>query len=132
VNDLLAEARSRLGRLRPAEALAAQRTGAVIVDIRPREFREEAGVIPGSVWIPLNVLEWRFDPRSPHRDERVAQPNRHIVLICYEGYSSSLAAARLQTLGFAHVTDVVDGFEGWLAARLPIEEAPTKEGIPGA
>jgi len=119
--DLLAEARSGLARLDPSPAAAALEAGAVLVDIRSERQRERDGVVPGSVFFPRNVLEWRCDPASPARDERVCDPAQHIILMCDEGYQSSLAATNLKRLGFERATDLVGGFQAWRAAGLPVD-----------
>jgi rhodanese-related sulfurtransferase len=119
VDELLAQARSRLERLSPQAAREAMEGGAVLVDIRAESQRAANGVIPGSVLIPRNVLEWRADPTSDSHDERMPEGAR-VILICGQGYQSSLAAATLRYLG-VDATDVEDGFEGWVAARLPVE-----------
>jgi rhodanese-related sulfurtransferase len=98
VEEILAEARARLDRLDPAATLAAQRDGAVLVDIRPAAQRAATGVIPGSVVVERNRLGWRFDPASDARLP-VADYELRVIVICQEGYSSSLAAAALQDLG---------------------------------
>ena len=122
IHDLLAEARSRLTRLTPLEALRAQKEGAVLVDTRSADQRREQGVVPGALRFPLSELEWWLDPASGHADPAVDLSD-WIVLLCAEGYSSSLAAARLQTLGFSRATDVIEGVAGWKAAGLPLEPA---------
>ena len=119
--DLLAEARSGLARLDPSPAAAALEAGAVLVDIRSELQRERDGVVPGSVFFPRNVLEWRCDPASPARDARVCDPAQHIILMCDEGYQSSLAAANLKRLGFERATDLAGGFQAWRAAGLPVD-----------
>jgi rhodanese-related sulfurtransferase len=121
IDDMLASARARLERLSPREALAAMRDGAVLVDIRAQDQRREDGVVPGALWFPRNVLEWRVDPASPNSHPAVRDPETLLVLLCAQGFQTSLAAATLHDLGFARATDVVDGFEGWRAAGLPIE-----------
>ena len=121
--DLLAEARSGLARLDPPAAAAALKAGAVLVDIRSELQRERDGVVPGSVFFPRNVLEWRCDPASPARDERVCDPAQHIILMCDEGYQSSLAAANLKRMGLERATDLAGGFQAWRAAGLPVELA---------
>jgi len=121
INELLEQARARLDRLQPAEALAESHRGAILVDTRCAEAREATGVIPGSVHVPLSVLYWRLDPASGYQDPRLADPGRRIVLLCADGYSSSLAAATLRDLGFARATDVAGGFNAWAAAGLPVE-----------
>jgi rhodanese-related sulfurtransferase len=120
IGALLEAARSQFERLDPQAAFRAQAAGALLVDTRCAELRRGDGVIPGSVHVPLSVLFWRLDPTSGFADPRLADPERQIVLCCHHGYSSSLAAATLRELGFAHATDVVGGFEAWAAAGLPV------------
>jgi rhodanese-related sulfurtransferase len=121
IDDLLAAARARLERVGPAQALEAQRAGAVLVDIRSDTQRERDGVIPGALFHPRNVLEWRADPDSGHCDPALAGDlDRRVVVVCNEGYQSSLAAATLQDLGFARATDLDGGFQAWRAAGLPV------------
>lgn len=124
VNDLLAASRERIERLTPADALVASRSGAILIDTRCAEQRRETGGIPGAIHIPLSVLFWRLDPASPSSRPELADPEREIILLCAHGYSSSIAAATLRDLGFAHAADVEGGFEAWQAAGLPIEAAP--------
>ena len=123
VDRLLAEARSGLTRIAPATAAAAMRDGAVLVDVRPDAQRKRDGSVPGAVVIPRNVLEWRCDPSSQWRDERVSDPARALIVMCDEGYQSSLAAATLQRLGLPRATDLDGGFRAWRAAGLPVETA---------
>lgn len=133
--DLLYAARSRLERLEPEEALAAQRAGALLVDTRSHDERREHGIVPGSLHIPRSVLEWRLDPdadpafRSPY----VHGLDEWIVLVCAHGESTSLAAATLQELGFERATDVIGGFEAWRERGLPVAPAPEpdRNGPPG-
>ena len=121
IDELLERARARLGRVTAADAQAAVRDGALLVDIRSEAQRERDGVIPGALLHPRNVLEWRCDPASGHDDPRISGDlGRRIVLVCDEGYQSSLAAATLQDLGFARATDLVGGFTAWKAADLPV------------
>jgi rhodanese-related sulfurtransferase len=121
IHELLRGARARLDRLEPEQALAAVRDGAILVDIRTQEQRERDGSIPGAVVHARNVLEWRVDPDSGHSDPRLSSDlDRRIVLVCNEGYQSSLAAATLQDLGFRRATDLTGGFQAWVAAGLPI------------
>ena len=107
----------------PHAARSAAEQGAIVVDTRCAEQRRETGVIPGSVHVPLSVLFWRLDPASGFEDQRLADPERQVILVCAHGYSSSLAAATLQDLGFMRATDIDGGFEAWQAAGLPIEAA---------
>jgi rhodanese-related sulfurtransferase len=123
VQQLLANARAGLNRLEPAAALTAQQEGASLIDTRCGDDRRASGVIPGSVHIPLSVLFWRLDPTSGYHNPSLADPARQVVLLCADGYSSSLAAATLVGLGFARATDVIGGFNAWVAAGLPIEPA---------
>ena len=104
--------------------------GAVLVDIRSEAQREQDGVVPGSVYFPRNVLEWRCDPASPARDERVCDPSAHLIVMCNEGYQSSLAAANLKRLGFERATDLDGGFQAWRAAEvahLAVDEVPQQK-----
>jgi rhodanese-related sulfurtransferase len=119
IDHILAEARRRLIRLDSAEAFAAQTDGAVLVDIRPQADREVEGELPGALVIDRNVLEWRFDPASPARLP-IASYDLWPVLVCNEGYASSLAAAALQDLGVARATDLIGGYRAWRAAGLPV------------
>jgi rhodanese-related sulfurtransferase len=118
IDDLLERSRAGLERLTPAEARAAVEKGAVIVDMRPVNQRRDAGVVPGAVVVCRNVLEWRADPSSGHSDARLV--GRQLIVMCAEGYSSSLAAASLQAIGL-RATDMVGGFEAWREAGLPVE-----------
>jgi rhodanese-related sulfurtransferase len=109
--------------MNPGEAHRALTAGAVLVDIRAESQRARDGTVPGSSIIPRNVLEWRLDPASPHRVAEIARPDAHVIVMCDEGYQSSLAAATLQDLGLAHATDMVGGFQAWRAAGLPVEKS---------
>ena len=132
IADLLVEARSRIEpRLDPASARAACERGALIVDLRSRDERSRNGVIPGSIHIPRSVLEWRLDPDSDWTNPHVGGLERELVLVCADGYSSSLAAASLRTLGFGRATDMVGGFTAWREAGLPVIPAPGAEPRPG-
>jgi len=123
VDQLLDEARRRLRRLTPAEALQASRDGALLVDIRSESQRARDGAIPGARFVPRNVLEWRLDPASSSRDDELARPEAQVVVFCDAGYQSSLAAAVLQELGLDRATDMEGGFQAWLGAGLPVEPA---------
>jgi rhodanese-related sulfurtransferase len=118
VADLLAEARAGLHRLDPAQTAAAHRAGAVLVDIRPHALRAAEGEIPGSLVVERNVLEWRFDPASDARLP-VTGYGVHVVVVCSEGYTSSLAAHALRRLGLDRATDLAGGYRAWRAAGLP-------------
>jgi rhodanese-related sulfurtransferase len=123
IDQLLADARHRLTRLSPAKALQAMGAGAVLIDIRADSQVARDGIVVGALVIPRNVLEWRLDPASEHRHPCAPQLDDHIILLCDEGYQSSLAAATLQQLGFARATDVAGGFQAWRAAGLPVEQS---------
>ncbi len=123
IDDILAEARERLHRLSPEHAHIAARLGAVLVDIRPAAQRAEHGEIPGALVIERNVLEWRFDPRSDARLP-IAHPDLEVIVVCQEGYTSSLAAAALQDVGVRRATDLIGGFAAWKAAGLPAHGSP--------
>jgi rhodanese-related sulfurtransferase len=124
LEELLEEARARIERLEPTEALAATKDGALLVDIRSDMDRERDGIVPGSLHLPRTVLEWRLAPDSPWRNPHVGGPERHVVLLCDHGYSSSLAAATLVELGL-RAGDVVGGFAAWREAGLPVAPAPS-------
>jgi rhodanese-related sulfurtransferase len=121
IDELLARAREQLTRVDPDEAAAAMARGAVLVDIRPIEQRSRDGEVPGSLVIDRNVLEWRLDPRSAHRIPEAARRDHLIMVLCNEGYASSLAAATLRDLGL-DATDVDGGYQAWMAAGLPTRE----------
>jgi phage tail sheath protein FI/rhodanese-related sulfurtransferase len=122
VADLLEAARLRLDRVDPAAAPGAIAAGALLVDIRSEAQVAREGRIPGAVHHPRNVLEWRADPDSGHSDPALAGAlERQVIVVCSEGYQSSLAAATLQDLGFRRATDLVGGFQAWRAAGLPVE-----------
>jgi rhodanese-related sulfurtransferase/predicted metal-dependent enzyme (double-stranded beta helix superfamily) len=123
IDDLLAEARSGLRRLRPEAALAGLTDGAVLVDIRPLEQRIVEGEIPGAIIIGRNVLEWRLDPASEARIPALARADARIIVMCSEGYASTLAAASLRRIGLAEATDLDGGFQAWQAAGLPTRPA---------
>lgn len=121
VDEMLADARAGLRRLAPEEADAALRAGALLIDIRSEVQRERDGAVPGSRPIARNVFEWRCDPSSEWNDPAiVGQPDRQLIVMCNEGYQSSLAAATLQRFGFADATDLVGGFQAWRAAGLEV------------
>jgi rhodanese-related sulfurtransferase len=117
IDQLLDEARARIDRFSPVEAYAAARAGAELIDIRSDAQRARDGTLPGSRVIARNVLEWRLDPASAHRDTACARRDLRLILICDEGYQSSLAAATLTRFGL-DAADVVGGFQAWKAAGL--------------
>jgi rhodanese-related sulfurtransferase len=115
INRLLQESRRTLDRVDPADLADVQDAGALVVDIRPAEQRQRDGELPGALVIDRNVLEWRLDPSSRYRLSIADDPDRRIVLVCNEGYASSLAARTLQLLGLANATDLRGGFQAWAA-----------------
>jgi rhodanese-related sulfurtransferase len=123
VDEMLAAARVRLHRIKPIDARRAQRAGAVIVDIRPAAQRQTHGEIPGAIVIERNVLEWRLDPRSDARLPFAGRYDLPVVIVCQEGYTSSLAAAALQDLGLNRATDIIGGLAAWTEDGLPIVSA---------
>jgi rhodanese-related sulfurtransferase len=120
IDDLLREARTSLRRVEPREAAAAMGSGALLIDTRPEFQRRADGDIPGAVVIERVHLEWRLDPTSDARIPEATDHDAVVIVICDEGYSSSLAAASLRLLGLRHATDVVGGFRAWVAAGLPV------------
>jgi rhodanese-related sulfurtransferase len=122
VDGLLNRARRMLDRLSPAAAYVAWLGGAELVDIRPAAQRAYEGEVPGALLVERNVLEWRFDPASPARLPEATGHDLQVIVLCSEGYTSSLAAAALQQLGLFRATDVVGGFLGWRAAGLPTSD----------
>ena len=114
IDDLLARARSCLDRVAPESLAAEAAAGALVVDTRPVEQRTRDGELPGAIVVDRNVLEWRLDPTSPHRLPVVTDHDQRIVVVCNEGYSSSLAAATLQELGLHRATDLAGGYQAWL------------------
>ena len=113
IETLLAAARARLDRVPPAGLAASIAGGDLVVDIRPEANRREEGELPGAVVIDRNVLEWRLDPTSAFAIPE-AREGRRVVLVCNEGYASTLAAATLQGLGLADATDLAGGYRAWL------------------
>lgn len=120
IDEHLARVRAGLDRVGPREAYAAAADGALLVDIRYAELRERDGLIPGALVIERNELEWRLDPVGSHRVPQATDHDLRIVVICNEGYASSLAAASLHQLGLHHATDLIGGFQAWRAAGLPV------------
>ncbi|HEY3831581.1 MAG TPA: rhodanese-like domain-containing protein [Acidimicrobiia bacterium] len=114
IDTLVERARERLQRVDPDEAARRVRDGALLVDIRPSEQRRIEGAVPGAIVIERNVLEWRLDPASAARIPEATSHDVEILVLCSEGYASSLAAATLQDLGLHRATDVAGGARAWL------------------
>ena len=121
IGEVLGAARQRLHRLGPAEAFEAVRGGALLVDIRPQGQRAAEGVVPGALHVERNVLEWRFDPGSDARLPQATGYHQHVIVMCSQGYASSLAAASLQDIGLVNATDLAGGFLAWAQAGLPCQ-----------
>ena len=111
IDVLLEKARSGLVRVEPARLAVEVEQGAIVIDIRPIEQRRRDGELPDAVVIDRNVLEWRLDPTSPNRLPLATDVDVRLIIVCNEGYSSSLAAATLQELGLRRATDLVGGFQ---------------------
>ena len=124
IDELLAEARARIVRVTPHEAAARVAGGAFLVDIRPAAQRRREGEVPGSLIVERNVLEWRFDPASEARLPQATGYDVDVIILCSEGYTSSLAADALRSLGLRRATDVIGGFLAWAAAGLPTTGTP--------
>ena len=113
IDALLEDARRGLERVEPADLASEMAAGALVVDTRPLDQRLADGALPGAVIIDRNVLEWRLDPTCPHQIPEASKPEVRIIVVCNEGYSSSLAAATLRRLGLARATDLIGGFQAW-------------------
>jgi rhodanese-related sulfurtransferase len=126
IDQLLAQVRRRIDRIGPAEVLGRVADGALLVDTRPYEQRSRDGAVPGALVVDRNVLEWRLDPASPDRIPQVTGYHIEVVVLCNEGYSSSLVADTLRSLGLSRTVDVIGGFVAWAAAGLPVVPATTR------
>jgi rhodanese-related sulfurtransferase len=124
VGEILAQARGRLKRLGPQQAYDAMHAGALLVDIRPQAQRAAEGELPGALVVERNVLEWRLDPASDARLPDAGDYHRPVIVVCSEGYASSLAAASLQDLGLVNATDLAGGFRAWAGSGLPVTPGP--------
>lgn len=120
---LLDRVRAGLDRLSPAEALAEQREGAILVDLRTETHRAEAPGIPGALVIDLTVLLWRLDPTFDYRIPEATGWDARYVLFCRHGYASSLAAWNLRQMGLHRATDIIGGFEAWQEQGLPVDHS---------
>jgi len=120
IDDALASARRRFTRLTAEQANTERAAGALLVDTRTESQRRAEGDIPGALVIDRTVLEWRLDPTSASHIAEATDHQVRVIVLCAQGYSSSLAAASLLDLGLVNATDVIGGFEAWEAARLPI------------
>lgn len=119
IDDLLTTARERLDRVSPAEIADEVAAGAVLVDIRPAAQRTDTGSAPGALIIERNVLEWRLDPAGDARIPEAVDHDVRWIILCQQGYASSLAAATLQRIGLHRATDVIGGWDAWRAVAPP-------------
>ncbi|MGY1623774.1 rhodanese-like domain-containing protein [Geodermatophilus sp. SYSU D00965] len=119
IDELLEEARGRIDRVEPAEAAQRWAAGALLVDTRPAFQRDADGEVPGALVVERNHLEWRFDPASDAKLPEATGYDVEVIVMCNEGYSSSLAADSLRALGLHRASDVVGGYQAWRAAGLP-------------
>ncbi|GAA3496819.1 rhodanese-like domain-containing protein [Streptomyces prasinosporus] len=125
IDELLERVRSGYRRIEPQDAHEAARTGeALLVDIRYAALRDRDGLVPGAVVVERNELEWRLDPRGSHRLPEATGRDLRVVVVCDEGYASSLAAESLHRLGLHRATDLIGGFQAWRAAGLPVLPPP--------
>ncbi len=124
VAAVLRQARAGMERLSPRQALDELCAGALLVDTRTDAQRARQGDLPGALVIDRTVLEWRLDPTSPSRIPEASDLGLRVIVVCRQGYSSSLAAESLRRVGLSRATDVIGGVEAWLAAGLPVSQDP--------
>ncbi|QDQ14061.1 sulfurtransferase [Streptomyces spectabilis] len=122
IDEFLERVRRDLDRVTPRQAYEIDRSGGLLVDIRYAALRERDGLIPGALVVERNELEWRLDPHGSHRAPQAVSHDLEIVIVCNEGYASSLAAHSLRQLGLRHATDLVGGFQAWKADGFPVAE----------
>jgi rhodanese-related sulfurtransferase len=130
IDLLLAESRAGLDRVDPGRLPDMVAAGALVVDTRPVDQRDRDGALRGAVVVDRNVLEWRLDPTSPDRIPEASSADLLVVVVCNEGFSSSLAAATLRRLGLHRATDLAGGFQALLAARSDLVEPPAHPPAP--
>ena len=124
VEEVLAASRAGVDRLTPDQTVAAMRRGALLVDTRTETQRREQGELPDALVIDRTVLEWRLDPACAFRIKEAVDYDVVVVVACRQGYSSSLAAASLRSVGLHRATDLAGGVEAWLEAGLPVHDGP--------
>jgi rhodanese-related sulfurtransferase len=135
IDELVARVRGVLRRVAPEDLAAEMRAGALVIDVRPADQRARDGALPGAVVVDRNVLEWRLDPASPDRIPEVTGYDQRIIVVCNEGYSSSLAVATLLDLGLIRATDLIGGYQAWWVRtqeRQPDQELETNSDIVNA
>ncbi|WP_369232857.1 rhodanese-like domain-containing protein [Streptomyces sp. R21] len=121
IDELLERVREDLDRVEAKEAHDAAQSGeALLVDIRYAALRDRDGLIPGALVVERNELEWRLDPQGSHRAPEAISHDLRVVVVCNEGYASSLAAVSLRQLGLHRATDLVGGFQAWKSAGFPV------------
>ncbi len=126
IDELLERVRAGYERVGAPDAYEAARAGeALLVDIRYAALRDRDGLVPGALIVERNELEWRLDPLGSHRLPEATGHDLRVVVICNEGYASSLAAESLHRLGLRRATDLVGGFQAWRAAGLPVTRTPS-------
>jgi rhodanese-related sulfurtransferase len=113
VDDLVGASRLRISRVTPSQLGEVIDGGGILIDIRPAQQRSTEGSLPGALVVERNVLEWRLDPDSPHRLPAVTDRHQQVIVVCSEGYASSLAAASLADLGFVRAGDLEGGYKAW-------------------
>ena len=124
-DDLVARSRQHIGRTRPEQLTNVVAHGGLIVDIRPAAQRADQGELPGALAVERNVLEWRLDPAGSHRLPQVTGFDQPVVVVCSEGFASSLAADSLRVLGYRQATDLIGGYRAWSAwAQTPLDPSP--------
>lgn len=121
IGERLEQARARIRRLTPHDAAAALVDGAIVIDTRDSSYRVAEGVIPNSVWVTRDTLEWRADPTAEHPHPALSDFSNDLIVVCNDGYGSSLAALSLRKLGHVGAADVVGGYRAWKAAGLPTD-----------
>lgn len=128
VDDLLSSSRERINRVSPSDLQDVIDSGGIVIDIRPAHQRSTEGPLPGALVVERNVLEWRLDPDSPYHLPAVRNHHQQVIVVCSEGYASSLAAASLADLGFERPGDLEGGYKAWADwARSNHEVAPQRE-----
>jgi rhodanese-related sulfurtransferase len=130
ITAMVERARARYERLGPREAYEAMQRGALLIDTRDGDQRRRDGSVPGALVIDRTVLEWRVDPDSGTTHPAINGLDTPMILLCQDGYSSSLAVASLLDLGATNVTNVAGGFQAWRDQGLPVRAPDTNRSWP--